>query len=410
VSNDVGAALEALRGLGWKVEAAKRRRPLPDHILKRYPAIPDDVRAFLEGFTACVRGGEQVWFLASADYARRNDDSFNWDSWEALDEEGGPDVRAFWDAHLPILQSVAGDYAYLAVVVDPNAPDYGAVVRGDSPEFTEPSQINASFAEFLAAVAASRPGSAPSDLADFLLAPDDDSLLESAPLGPFGRLAQRLNALRMFETYRVGVVFYAEAAPPLYAWENWSKIMPYMSALVRRLPAQTVIRPRQAGDADNWLRFGRLPWNEASNRTWTTRYLADPAMAGKVAFHRTEFWAPSRAVSFDRRRGPEMFALIDKNQADDSHGFVLAVRKDVLPRVDTAADEVIFAVRETCGLGACRTFDRTWGEVGRFGSTITVNALDWTAPEAVLTWAKAHPKTSRPSFRWRRSHGRPNYG
>jgi hypothetical protein len=132
-------------------------------------------------------------------------------------------------------------------------------------------------------------------------------------------------------------------------------------------------------------------------------------MAGKVAFHRTEFWAPSRAVSIDRRRGPAMFALIEKNQADDSHGFLLAIRKDVLPKVGAAADEVIFEVRATCGLGACRTFDRSWGEVGRFGSVMTINPLDWTAPDAVLAWAKAHPKASRPSFRWRRSYGRPNY-
>lgn len=408
MSDGAGAALEALRGLGWTVEAAATRRPLPAAVRKRYPAIPDDVLAFLEGLATCVRGGEQVWFLASSDYVGRSDDGFGWDFCEAMDDEAGePAVRAFWDAHLPILLSVAGDYAYLAVVVDPKARDYGAVVRGDSPDFRRPSRISASFAEFLATVAGCRPGSAPDDLADLLLTTDDDSRMESPPLGPFERLAQRLNGLSLFERYRVGVVFYAEAAPPLYAWDNWSKVVPYMSALVRRLNAETIIRPRQAGDADNWLRFGRLPWSEANNRTWATRYLADPAMAGKVEFHRTEFWAPGHAVVHEARRGPEMFAMIDKTLVDDSHGFLLAIRKDVLPKVAVAADEVIYEVRATCGLGACATFDRTWAEVGRFGSVLTVNGLDWTAPDTVLAWARAHPKARRPSFRWRRSFGRP---
>jgi hypothetical protein len=404
LSDGIKAALEALRRLGWRVERAARRRRLPDAVSARYPHIPEEVRAFLGGLDACESRGEQAWFLTASDYGRRGGDALEWDAFEALDDDAGSDaVRAFWDAHLPILQSVAGDYAYLAVGVDPAAADYGAVVRGDAPDLTSPTPVSATFTAFLATVAACRPGAAPSGLADLLLAPDDDSRVESAPLGPLGRLARRLSALPLFERYRVGVVWYAEAGPRLYDWENWSKVTPYMSALVRRLGAETVIRPRQAGDADNWLRFGRLPWSEANNRTWTTRYLADPAMAGKVAFHRTEFWAPNWPAAFERRRGPEMFALIDKNQADDSHGFLLALRKGVLRQADVAADEVIYQVRATCGLGACVTFDRTWGEVGRFGSVITVNALDWTAPDTVLAWGRAHPKAVRRSFRWRRS-------
>jgi hypothetical protein len=395
-------ALEALRGLGWRVEEAGRRRPLPGHIVKRYPAIPDEVRTFLEGLTACVRGDDKVWFLASPDYAPRKDAGFEWDAFETMDEDAEPETRAFWDAHLPILLSVEGEYACLAVVLDRAAADYGAVVRGDSPDFTEPTKVANSFSELLTMIAAAGPGSAPDDLADFLLSPDDDSRLESAPLGLFGRLAHRLNSLSLFERYRVTVVYYEAAAPLLHAWEKWSKVMPCMSALVRRLGAETLIRPRQAGDHDNWLRFGRLPWSEASNRTWTTRYLEDPAYAGKVTFHRTEFWAPGRAACFDQRRGPEMFGLIEHGLVDESQGFVLALRKDVLPKADVAADEVVFMVRETCGLGQVRTFDRTWGETGRFGSIMVTNPLDYTGPHAVTAWAKAHPQTARPSFRWRR--------
>ena len=406
MSDGADAALGALRALGWRVQKAERRRRLPRHILDRYPGIPADVRDFLEGLEVCARADERVWFLASRDYADGGEPAFGWDEWEKLDLDaagaaGGAEVRAFWDAHLPILQAVDGDYAGLAVVVNPAAADYGAVVRTDAPDFTEAATISGSFADFLAVVAAA--GSAPPDLTDLLASAEDESRLLSAPLGPFGRLKQRLQSWRPFERYRVAVVLYEVTERPLHTWETWSQIMPFMTALVGKLGAEAVIRPRQAGDADNWLRFGRLTWNEANNRTWTTRYLGDPALAGKVAFHRTEIWAPSHAASFEARRGPELFCLVEKNQADDSQGFVLAVRKDVLPQVDVAADAVIFAVRDVCGLGACKVFDRTWGEFGRFGSLMVANGLDWTGPHAVLQWANEHPRASRPSFRWRRS-------
>ena len=133
---------------------------------------------------------------------------------------------------------------------------------------------------------------------------------------------------------------------PLWAWANWSKIMPPLTAVISGIKAEAVIRPRQAGDHDNWLSFGRLPWNEKNNRTWTTKYLTDPNLAGKVSFVATEIWAPSRAISFERRRGPELFCLLDRNEPANTQGFVLAIRKDLLSRVDIAADETIFSVRE----------------------------------------------------------------
>jgi hypothetical protein len=146
-----------------------------------------------------------------------------------------------------------------------------------------------------------------------------------------------------------------------------------------------------------------LPWNDKNNRTWTTKYLADPSLEGKVRFVATEIWAPSHAISFEKRRGPELFCLLDRNEAADTQGFVLAIRKDMLRRVDIAADETIFSVREFFTQSDCEVFDRRWGEFGRFGSTVTVSGLDWTGSTDVLHWAKGHRKHRVLSFRWRRS-------
>ena len=413
LSKAARAALDALGTLGWTVQPAVEARPLPERIERRYPAIPSPVRSFLENIEQCTRGDEKAWFLTPADYASTDRSGFAGDGFEDIERDGADadvaaESRAFWDRHLPICYSVEGDYTYLAVCVDRASADYGAVVRGYAPDFRETTSICRTFDELLELVTGMRHGSGDGELVDLLLHPHDPRRLKSAePAGGLlAGLIERVRALPLFERYRVEVVVEQPFSRPLWRYENWSRIMPPLSAVVAGMDAEAVIRPRQAGDHDNWLRFGRLSWSDQSNRTWTTRYLEDPALAGTVRFVATEIWAPSRAVSFEAKRGPELFCLLDRNEAADSQGFVLAIRKDVLRRVDVAADETMFSVREFFQQSACVTFDRHWGEHGRFGSTVVMSGLDWTNSNAVLLWAKTHPKATVPSFRWRRSYGR----
>jgi hypothetical protein len=416
LSESARTAIDTLAKLGWAVEVASNPHPLPDTINDRYPAIPPSVRSFIENIETCVRGDEQVWFLTSADYAGTSGSSFAWNAWETLEGEDNDidtveEIRAFWDAHLPILLSVAGDYSYLAVCVDRASANYGAVVEGYSPEFREPSTLCESFDVLLEEIKNLEHGSLEGDLAPWFMHPHDQRWLKSqqagvrSQQGAFDRLMERVRSWRMFESYRVGVVVERKLSHPLWTWENWSKIMPPLTAVISGIKAEAVIRPRQAGDHDNWLSFGRLPWNEKNNRTWTTKYLADPSLEGKVTFVATEIWAPSRAISFEKRRGPELFCVLDRNEAADTQGFVLAIRKDLLSRVDIAADEAIFSVREFFEASDCIMFDRRWGEFGRFGSTVTVSGLDWTGSTEVLHWAQQHRKHHVRSFRWRRWMG-----
>jgi len=415
LSDSARTAIETLGALGWVVRDADERRPLPSAIDNRYPAIPASLRSFLEHIDDCERTDEQVWFLTSTDYAGTSGSSFAWNAWELLELEETPDaeaeIRAFWNAHLPILLSVAGDYSYLAVCVDRGSANYGCVVEGYSPEFREPSTLCKSFDELLEQITGLEHGSLEGDLAPWFMHPQDARWLKSqqagarSQQGAFDRLMERVRSWRMFESYRVAVVVERQLSRPLWAWENWSKIMPPLTAVSSGIKAEAVIRPRQAGDHDNWLSFGRLPWTEKNNRIWTTKYLSDPTLEGKVSFVATEIWAPSRAISFEKRRGPELFCLLDRNEPADTQGFVLAIRKDFLSRVDIVADETIFSVREFFEASDCVVFDRRWGEFGRFGATITVSGLDWTGSTAVLHWAKQHKKHHVRSFRWRRWMG-----
>jgi hypothetical protein len=407
-------ALDALNALGWTAQATSEPRPLPQAISDRYPAIPSSLRSFLEHIETCMRGDEQVWFLTSADYAGDSGSSFAWNEWETLenedaDAETSVAIRTFWNAHLPILQSVQGDYAYLAVCVDKASPNYGSVVEGYHPDFRETSTLCRSFDELLKQIKKLKSGSLEGELAALIMHPHNERWLEqnrgSRQRGVFARLLERVQSLRLFESYRVGVVVERRLSRPLWAWENWSQIMPPLNAVISGIDTEAVIRPRQAGDHDDWLSFGPLPWNDKNNRTWTTKYLADPSLVGKVHFVATEIWAPSRAIAFERQRGPELFCMLDRDEAVDTQGFVLAIRKDVLRRVDIAADETIFSVRELFTPHDCINFDRRWGESGRFGPDLVVSGLDRTGSTDLLQWAKDHRKHHVRSYRWRRSMG-----
>jgi hypothetical protein len=414
LADNARTAIEALGALGWTAQAASELRPLPQAISDRYPAIPSSLRSFLEHIETCVRDDEKVWFLTSADYAGDSGSSFAWNEWETLESEDADadtraEIRTFWNAHLPILLSVQGDYAYLAVCVDRASPSYGSVVQGYHPDFREPSTLCRSFDELLEQIKDLKDGSLEGELAAFIAHPHNERWLEqnrgSSQRGVFGRLLERVQSLRLFESYRIEVVVERRLSRPLWNWENWSQILPPLKAVISGIDAEAVIHPRQAGADGNSLSFGPLPWNDTNNRTWTTKYLADPSLAGKVHFVATEIWAPSRAISYERRRGPDLFCMLDRNEAADTQGFVLAIHKGVLRRVDLAADDTIFSVREFFTESDCITFDRQWGESARFGSDSDVSGLDRTGSTDLLRWAKDHRKHHVRSFRWRRSMG-----
>ena len=150
----IDKVLATLEGVGWHVERAAERRALPQLIRDRYPAIPDAAVAFIERIDACVRPDETIWFLACVDFAGRSDSAYAWNEWEKLGLEGADnkvarETRRFWDNHFPILFSVGGDYAYLAINVDQSSPGLGCIVRGDALDFDSVTEVAKSFPDLL---------------------------------------------------------------------------------------------------------------------------------------------------------------------------------------------------------------------------------------------------------------------
>ena len=99
---------------------------------------------------------DAVWFLSRADFsdadadaADGSDDAFAWNAFELMSvdaAESAPEreqITAFWAEHTPLLLSVRGPYAYLALRSD------GAVVYGEEPEFELTASVALDFASFV---------------------------------------------------------------------------------------------------------------------------------------------------------------------------------------------------------------------------------------------------------------------
>ncbi|MCI9510780.1 MAG: SMI1/KNR4 family protein [Oscillibacter sp.] len=143
---------ECLQSRGWKIERYEGAAPgVPETLRKRYPAS-ERWLAWIGGVKSAVNGDEATWLLCAEDYAGQGGAAFRWNEWELLSlasADGDPaweaEIRRFWDAHLPIIMSVAdGRYSYYAL----SAAD-GAVVSGGEPEFEVCETAAASLEAFL---------------------------------------------------------------------------------------------------------------------------------------------------------------------------------------------------------------------------------------------------------------------
>jgi hypothetical protein len=111
-----------------------------------------------------VHPSGQAWFLGSGDPP--GEDGFRGDDFERLSLEAAgddaawcADVAAFWDAHVPLFQSVHDGYQYFALVLD--GPARGSVVHGREPEFEATAHVAPSLDAFCDALLAAARSAAP---------------------------------------------------------------------------------------------------------------------------------------------------------------------------------------------------------------------------------------------------------
>ena len=130
---------------GWKIEMSDNEATLPAEITDRY-GIPEKWLSFAAKLRVCENKEATVWFLTPADYLPR-EDGFQWNEFERQSLEwcgDDPEIKAFWNRHLPIVMSVKDGYSYYAVNTE-----NGNIVYGCEPEYEEADVIADSFDDFM---------------------------------------------------------------------------------------------------------------------------------------------------------------------------------------------------------------------------------------------------------------------
>jgi len=116
-------------------------------------SFPEVQQAWASSFSRLSSPDDAVWFLALDDYTDSADAAFAWNEFETLGREAAVSdddaaaVAEFWRRHCPILCSVRGDYAHLAVGVD------GEIVHGAEPEFEATTTVADGLVDLLEAIA-----------------------------------------------------------------------------------------------------------------------------------------------------------------------------------------------------------------------------------------------------------------
>lgn len=150
----INRVYDALSKNGWTV-FRQNVHPcrLPECISRRYNNPPAEWVEFLNRICICVNPDETAWFLCIDDFNKQGDDTFRWNEFElmslqaAIDDDNAEwqnSIVKFWDNHLPIYLSVAGEYEYYAIRISD-----GFIVHGVEPEFEETTNVAPSFARFM---------------------------------------------------------------------------------------------------------------------------------------------------------------------------------------------------------------------------------------------------------------------
>ena len=137
--------------LSWRLTPAMPGQQLGASFFQRYPNVPPGYLQFLQSFSRLQTEDETRWFNSVQDFnGEAAESAFAWNEFERQslqafegDEAGQQQVRSFWDAHLPIMLSVQGHYAYVALGVATH--NWGQVFAGEEPEYEEAQCIAPDF-------------------------------------------------------------------------------------------------------------------------------------------------------------------------------------------------------------------------------------------------------------------------
>jgi|SRR5215831_8298711 len=146
----IEAFIRWAQSTGWKVDISEVDLALPPVLTSRYESLPESYVQFLQRVALLIAPDERAWFNCVPNFAGTLKVAFAWNEWEqmslasALTDEQRGQIRSFWDRHLPVFMSVRDDYEYYAIDLTSRS-----VVYGYKDFFEEPSEVAASFTDFL---------------------------------------------------------------------------------------------------------------------------------------------------------------------------------------------------------------------------------------------------------------------
>jgi hypothetical protein len=185
-AEDLNDFIEFLVLNGWRIEKKQTPLALSDEIRSRYANLPPDYEAFLTRVSSMGSPRESIWFWCEPEFNIISETCvWNWNYYEEMENDwlfdedkvsGGAVIKEFWDWHIPLANSVVGDYAYLAISLRPD--DYGCVVY-DYSGGGEVQQVCGSFSELAGllrwAITRGIQEENPSQIYDFVLDPDPEA-------------------------------------------------------------------------------------------------------------------------------------------------------------------------------------------------------------------------------------------
>jgi len=169
--------------------------------------------------------------------------------------------------------------------------------------------------------------------------------------------------------HRVWVI-HTETEAGLFLWKNWEMIFPHIDGLVKIAEEPAFIRSFQGFETENrWLGFGRMKWNEANNKKWTTLYRTPEYEHKKLEFFSTEVWAPDWNHCSKQGRNPALFVqLYQYDFKGLKEGILVAMPMPLVRKKREEIERCVESIQKAIPNSSVSEVARSWQSGGRFNN------------------------------------------
>lgn len=154
----------------------------------------------------------------------------------------------------------------------------------------------------------------------------------------------------------------------LFTWENWKHIYLIVDQLLAIVDSKADIRTFQSFESENrWLGFGRMSWNEESNKKWTSKYRSKEYVKPNLLFYNTEIWSPDWNYCLKANRTPDIFINVYCTDfASLKEGLLIAIPKPIAKKNEALISSSILSIQKLIAGSTLSSVDRYWTQSKNF--------------------------------------------